>query len=179
MKIPRRRLVLLLGGTAVLGAGCMSKPLQRASPDGTYCYRAGKSYRPTLTCTPSPIPGEEAASVAKRFEPAADRLTVYVVRKRWADSKGLVRVGAEGGPSVDTIPQSLARLHLAAGSHRLAATWSEGKTGLEISGRAGDIVYVELVGTAWSWGSSFGLEVGVPSDSRKRAERLPLVGDVS
>jgi hypothetical protein len=179
MKIQRRHVMLLVvGSVAAVGSGCASRPLQRASADGTYCYRTGKSYHPRLTCTPSTIPSEQVESGAKRFEPASDRLTVYVVRDRWADSKDLVRVSTEGGSSVETVPQSFVRLRLPAGRHRLTATWPDGTTGLDVEGRAGDIVYVEVVGVAWSWGGKYRLEVGEPADSRQRAERLRLVADV-
>ena len=179
MNIERRHVMLLaLGGAVAAGSGCVSRPIQRASADGTYCYRTGKSYRPRLTCTPSPIPTEQVERGAKRFEPASDRLTVYVVRDRWADSKDLVRVGTEGGSPVETVPQSFVRFRLPAGRHQLTATWPEGTTGLDVSGRAGEIVYVELVGVAWSWGSKYRLKAGGQADSRQRAERLRLVADV-
>jgi hypothetical protein len=169
--------LLILGSATALSAGCTSVPRPRANADGTYCYRAGKSYRRGLTCTPYSIPTEQVEAAAKQFASAADRLTVYVVRDRWADSKDVVRIESDSGPSGDTVPQSFVRLQLRAGRHRLTATWTDGATGLDISGRDGEIVYVELVGVAWSWGSKYRLRVGEPAESRQRAERLRLVAD--
>jgi hypothetical protein len=173
----RHLLMLILGSATALTAGCTSSPGQRANADGTYCYRAGKSYRRGVTCTPSSIPTQQVEAAAKQFAAAADRLTVYVVRNRWADSKDVVRIESDSSPSVDTVPQSFVRLRLPAGRHSLTAIWPDGTSGLEIAGRDGEIVYVELVGVAWSWGSKYRLRVGEPAESRQRAERLRLVAD--
>ena len=84
MSFDRRKLLAAaLGGTALLTTGCMTKPLRPANADGTYCYRIGKSYRPKLTCTPGPVPSAQVESQARDFGASADRLTVYLVRKRW------------------------------------------------------------------------------------------------
>ena len=93
MKHVSRRTVLVASGlVALLGTGCMTKPMQPANPDGTYCFGVGKWYRRTLTCTPTPIPPESVEVQAKRFEPAPGLLTVYVVRKRWGDAVNQVRL---------------------------------------------------------------------------------------
>ena len=179
MKLERRRALLFaVGGSALLTAGCMTKPLRPANADGTYCFRIGKSYRPTLTCTPAPVPSESIEADAKRFEAAPGKLTVYVVRKRWGDAKNLVRVSSDGASSVDTVPESFARWRLPAGNHRLAVTWSEGSATLDISGAAGEVVFVEVVGSVWAWGSNYRLERGDAAESRQRAMSLRLVADV-
>jgi hypothetical protein len=94
----RRALLLEAGGSALLTTGCMTKPLRPANVDGTYCFRTGKSYRPKLTCTPTPIPPEVTEADAKRFEPLPGKLTVYLVRKRWGDAANVVRVSSDGVP---------------------------------------------------------------------------------
>ena len=110
MNLDRRRTVLfMVGGSTLLTAGCMTKPLRPANADGTYCYRTGKSYRRTLTCTSTPIPSQQVEAAVKRFEPTQGKLTVYLIRKRWADSRNVVRVSAEGALPVDTVPDSFAR----------------------------------------------------------------------
>lgn len=174
----RRALLFTLSGTAVLTAGCMTKPLRPANADGTYCFRIGKSYRPKLTCTPSPIPTAQVEADAKRFEPTSDKLTVYLVRKRWGDTQNLVRIGREGGPAVDMVPESFARWRLPAGHHRLTVTWPEGSATLDISGGAGEMVFVEVIGSVWAWGSDYRLERGDAAESRQRAVALRLVADV-
>lgn len=179
MNLARRRAMLLaMGGSALLTAGCMTKPLRPANADGTYCFRIGKSYRPTLTCTPTPIPSQQVEADAKRFEPSPGRVTVYLVRKRWGDAKNLVQIGREGAPSVDLVPESFARWRLPAGSHRLTVTWPEGSAKLDITGAAGEVVFVEVIGSVWAWGSNYRLERGEAAESRQRAMPLRLVADV-
>jgi hypothetical protein len=58
------------------------------------------------------------------------------------------------------------------------ASWSEGTASLDVSGRDGEVLYVELVGVAWSWGSKFCLTAGDPDWSRQRVSNLRMVGDV-
>lgn len=174
----RRALLLAASGSALLTTGCMTKPLRSANADGTYCFRIGKSYRPTLTCTPTPIPSEAVEADAKRFEPSPGKLTVYLVRKRWGDAKNLVRIGREGAPAVDMVPESFVRWRLPAGSHRLTVTWPEGSAVLDITGVAGEVVFVEVIGSVWAWGSTYRLERGEAADSRQRAAQLRLVADV-
>ncbi len=179
MNIKRRRALLFaVAGSAVLTAGCMTKPLRPANADGTYCYRIGKSYRPKLTCTSAPIPSETVESDAKRFEPAPGKLTVFLVRKRWGDTANVVRISSSGTSSVDTVPESFARWRLPAGSHRLTVTWPEGSASLDVSGVAGEVVFVEVIGSAWVWGSSYRLERGDAAESRQRAVSLRLVADI-
>lgn len=180
MNLSRRRTILFaVSGSALLTTGCMTKPLRPANADGTYCFRVGKSYRPTLTCTPAPIPSATVEADAKRFEPTPGKLTVYLVRNRWGDTRNVVRVSSEGKPTAETVPESFARWQLPAGSHRLTATWLEGSAGLDISGGAGEVVFVEMIGRVWAWGSDYRLELGNTAESRRRALPLRLVADLS
>lgn len=179
MNLNRRRTVLfVVGGSTLLTAGCMTKPLRPANADGTYCYRIGKSYRPTLTCMPAPIPSEQVEADAKRFEPTPGKLTVYLVRKRWGDAKNLVSVSSDGAPTVDTVPESFARWRLPAGSRRLTVSWPEGSANLDIAGAAGEVVFVEVIGSVLAWGSNYRLERGDAAESRQRVMTLRLVADV-
>lgn len=179
MNLARRRALLFaVGGSALLTAGCMTKPLRPANADGTYCFRIGKSYRPKLTCTPAPIPSEAVEADAKRFEPAPGKLTVILVRKRWGDAKNVVRVSSDGASPVDTVPESFARWRLPAGSHRFTVTWPEGTATLDVAGAAGEVVFVEVIGSVWVWGSNYRLERGDATESRQRAMSLRLVADV-
>lgn len=179
MSIKRRSALLGLGGFAILSAGCMTKPLRPANADGTYCYRIGKSYRPKLTCTPGPIPPEQAEAQARQFEGASDRLTVYLVRKRWGDTGFMIPVSTPGSATVETVPESFARTRLAPGRHTLTATWPEGSTSLDISGSAGEVLVVEIVGQIWAWGSKYRLETGTVADARERTRNLRLVADLA
>ena len=179
LKLTRRHaLIFSLGGSAPLTAGCMTKPLRAANADGTYCFRIGRSYRPTLTCTPAPIPSEQVEADAKRFEQSPGKLTVYLVRKRWGDAKHVTRVSSDGAPPVDLVPESFARWRLSAGNHRLTVTWPEGSAVLDVAGAAGDVLFVEVIGSVWAWGSNYRLERGDVVESRQRALPLRLVVDV-
>lgn len=179
-RLPQRRTLLI--GLAAVGlvplAGCMTKPVRPANADGTYCFAFGKYPSRKLTCTTAPIPSEQVEVAAKRFEAVPDMLTVYVVRKRWGDRRNAVRLTPDSGPAIVTVPESLVRLRLKPGPHTLAADWDEGRASMDITGAAGEIVFVELVGSVWSWGSSYRLERGDPTASRARAVPLRLVADV-
>ena len=179
-RLPQRRTLLI--GLAAVGlvplAGCMTKPMRPANADGTYCFATGKSYSRKLTCTTAPIPSEQVEMAAKRFEAAPDRLTVYVVRKRWGDARNVVRLTPDLGSVIATVPESFVRLRLKPGSHTLAADWDEGSTTLDVTGKAGEVMFIELIGSVWSWGSSYRLEIGDPAESRARALGLRLVADI-
>jgi hypothetical protein len=175
----RRQLVLtILGGSALGATGCMTKPIQPARADGTWCYRVGNSRR-KAQCSSGPVPSAEVDALAKRFEATADRLTVYVVRKRWADAVNKVQLQVDGNSRIETLPESFVRLRIAPGRHRIRADWTEGSTDIEVEGAAGQILFVELVGSVWARGSSYRLEAGQPEESMKRARSIRLVADVS
>lgn len=179
-RLPQRRTLLI--GLAAVGllplAGCMTKPMRPANEDGTYCYAVGKSNARKLTCTTAPIPSEEVEKAAKRFEAVPGMLTVYVVRNRWGDTRNTVRLTPDIGPAIVTIPDSLVRLRFQPGSHKLTAEWGGDHASIDITGAAGEVIFVELVGSLWSWHSSYRLEHGDPTASRARAAPLRLVADV-
>lgn len=174
----RRALQFAVGSSTLLMAGCLTKPIRPANADGTYCFRNGKSYRPTLTCTPAPVPSEAIEAEAKRFEPSPGKLTVFLVRKRWGDERNVVRVTNDGTSAIDTVPKSFARWRLPSGCHRLTVTWPEGSASLDIAGTAGEVVFVEVIGSVWIWGSNYRLERGDDAESRQRAMSLRFVADV-
>ncbi|GAP34215.1 hypothetical protein ISF6_3994 [Piscinibacter sakaiensis] len=60
----------------------------------------------------------------------------------------------------------------------LTATWPEGTAGLDISGKAGEVLVVEVIGQVWVWGSKYRLEPGTIDDARERTRNLRLVADV-
>lgn len=105
-------------------------------------------------------------------------LTVYVVRKRWGDARNVVRLTLDRDPAVATVPESLVRLRVKPGAHQLVAEWDEGRAALDITGKAGGVVFIELIGSVWSWGSSYRLESGNPAESRARALGSRLVADL-
>lgn len=178
--LPRR--ITLLVGLAVVGlaplAGCMTKPLRPVNADGTYCHRIGKSYRPTLTCTPSAVPTDAVEAEAKRFDADPTALTVYVLRSRWGDASVVVPVTVDGAAGTGTIPVSLVRLRLKPGAHRVSAQWEGRSVDMSIEGRAGDLRVVELVGSGWAWGTSFRWEAVQADEVKSRAQASKLVADL-
>lgn len=175
----RRRLMLAIVGGSALGAtGCMTKPIQPARADGTWCYRVG-NFRRKAQCSSGPVPSAEVDAIAKRFETSADRLTVYIVRKRWADAVNKVGLQIDGNTRVETLPESFVRLRIAPGRHRIKADWPDGSNELEVEGAAGDIRFVELVGSVWAWSTSYRLEAGQPEEAMQRVRSIRLVADVS
>lgn len=176
---PRRTLMLAMGAI-VLGpvAGCVSKPLRPVNADGTYCHRVGKSYRPTLTCTQTPVPTDATEAEAKRFDADPNALTVYVLRSRWGDASVVVPVSVNGTDAASTIPDSLVRLRLASGSHRVSANWEGRNVALAVTGRAGDLRVIELVGSGWAWGNSFRWEAAQAEAIKSRARTSKLVADL-
>lgn len=179
-RLPQRRTLLL--GLAVVGlaplAGCMTKPLRPVNADGTYCHRLGKSYRPKLTCTPAAVPTDAVEAEAKRFDADPASLTVYVLRRNWGDASVVVTVTVDGAASAATIPDSLVRLRLKPGVHRLAAQWDGQSTDIAVDGRAGDLRVVRLVGSGWAWGTSFSWEAVQAGEVKSRAQASKLVADL-
>lgn len=172
----------LLIGLAAVGliplAACMSKPLQPVNADGTYCHRIGKSYRPTLTCTATAVPLDTAETEAKRFDADPASLTVYVLRRRWGDASVVVPIWVDAAASASTIPDSLVRLPLQPGSHRVSAKWQGRTLVIDVEGRASELRVVELIGSGWAWGSSFSWQAVQADTVQSRAQASKLVSDL-
>lgn len=173
----RRAALIALGSGTLLLAACASKPIRPVNADGTWCHRVGKAPRYKLTCTRAPVPPPTVEAEAKRFAVSGDRLTVYVVRKRWADAANLVKLTVDGSAQAETVPESFVRLRLPPGEHALRATWARGEAQAIISGAAGEIRFLELVGSVWAWGSTYEFEPGDEA-SRDRVLRVRMVADV-
>lgn len=175
----RRRILVASCGVAVVPlAGCMTKPPRPANADGSYCFRIGKTYRQKLTCTAEPVPTAAAEEQAKQFEGTAGALTIYVLRKRWDDASNRVPLVVDGRARILTIPESLVRIRLTPGDHRLALEWGGRILEQPVSGAGGEVRFVELVGSVWSWTSSYHWEEGSLANSRERALRSKLIADL-
>ncbi len=175
----RRTLLLGLAAGGLLPlVGCMTKPVQPVNADGTYCDRIGKAYRPKLTCTPEAIPTAAVEAEAKRFEGTAGALTVFVLRRSWGDASVVVPVTVDGAVGAATIPESLVRIRMAPGKHRLSAKSDGLSADIDIEGQAGEVRFVELKGSGWGWGNTFSWKDISLEDGRERALATKLVGDV-
>lgn len=179
-RMPTRRTLLIGLATAGLVplSGCMSKPPRPINADGTYCYSVGKRPRHKLTCTPEAVPSAGVEAEAKQFAAAPGALTVYVLRRRWGDASVVVPITVDGVARASTIPESLVRLRLRPGAHRLLAEWEGRSTGIEVAGQAGEVRMVELNGSGWAWGNNFDWQLARLDDVRTRAAASKLVADI-
>jgi len=179
-QLPQRRTLLI--GLAAVGlvplSGCMTKPLRPVNADGTYCYRIGKSYRPKFTCTATASPTDAVEADAKRFEAGPASLSVYGLRRRRADASMVVPVKVDGADGMANIPDSLARLRLKPGAHCLSAQRAGRTVDISVQGRAGDLRVVELIGSGWTWGTSFSWEAAQTDEVKSRAQASKLVADL-
>ena len=73
-----------------------------------------------ITCTAAPVPSLNADAQAKQFAPDPNALTVYVVRRNWGDGRNFVKVQADDGATVETLPNTMVRYRLKPGSHTIA-----------------------------------------------------------
>jgi len=135
------------------------------------------------------ITPEEASSLKLRIAPPeAYRLAgvdynavlpatqVQIVKR--PDGRSVLRVSSDGSAPIDIVPESFARWRLPPGNRRLTVAWPEGSAILDIDGAAGDVVFIEVIGSVWIWGSNYRLERGDAVESRQRATPLRLVADV-
>lgn len=162
---------------ALLLAGCASAP-RVIEPDGTYCFRTGKTNRVWRTCTTAPIPDQAAEAGAKRFEASPSVATLYIVRRRWADSTYRVAVDIDGRQRVDTIPASFIRVKLAPGTHTLSLNWKDLTATVTLSARAGEVAFVDIEGAAWIGATTYRWQKGDEAGARQRAARSTLIADL-
>jgi len=174
----QQRSSLILISVVVALGGCAAASTRSVQPDGVYCYRIGKSYRPQLTCTNSAVPSDALEAEAKRFAADPGVATLYLVRNRWADTRNVlpVQIGQDG--RVDTIPRSLARIRLPPGSHRLSFDWQGQGQVQTVELRAGEVRFLEIDGSLWAWGSSYGWADGDTEGARSRALKSKLIADL-
>lgn len=177
----RRRLALSVGAgaTATLLSACMSVPARPVEADGTYCHRIGKSYRQKRTCTALPVPSDATEAGAKRFEPASDAATLYIVRRRWGDTANRVPVSLDDRPAFLTIPDSVVRVRLKPGNHQVAIEWEAQRQVRIVSVGVGEVLFVEVEGSVWAWGSTYSWAGPDAEGARRRALRSKLIADIN
>ncbi len=176
--IDRRQSLLRLMGCALVPlTGCAAVPAPvRTSVDGSHCYKASKGRH--LTCTAGPVPPLAVDTEAKRFTPDASAFTLYIVRQRWADAIHRVDISVNDR-QVGTVPESFIRARLRPGAHRLVVDWEGRRAELSVQGAAGELRFVELVGTSLAWGSRFEWAAGDAASARTRAAQCRLVADLA
>lgn len=176
---PRRRVLLAIASLGLVPlTGCMSPPARPATAGEVYCHSLRRSRRTVRACTSGPVPSDAIEAEAKRFEAAADSLTIYVLRNRWGDAWFTVPMAVDGVDGATSIPKSLIRIRLKPGMHRLSVRWDEGNAHLDVSGAAGEVRFVELIGRGWAWRSSFNWRVADAQELQARALASKLVADI-
>ena len=92
----------------------------------------------------------------------------------WCASAGLddfnrIDLRVDGVAPVTAVPESLVRLRLAPGHHRLALSCNGIDVTTVLEGRAGEVRFVEIVGADWAWGSSYNWATDDEAGARERA----------
>jgi hypothetical protein len=95
-----------------------------------------------------------------------------------ADAINLVAVSIGGRTRVTTIPESVIRVRLNPGAHRVWLEWEGRSIEHLVSGRAGQLQFLELVGSVWSWGINYRWEEGTPESSWPRALAFKVIADI-
>jgi hypothetical protein len=172
----RHILVLAASATSLALLGCASTESDVSRRGGPYCYRNARK-RP-IVCTSESTPGLDVEAEAKRFDADPDALTVYVVRSGWGDTRHLVAVSVDDSRLIETVPQSMVRMRLRVGVHRIAYAFERDHGVIEVHGAAGQVKFIRLSGDFWVWGSSFGWSQEDEEIAKRRARRTRLVGDL-
>ena len=171
------RLTLLSSAAVALTllAGCATPPAPDLKAEVPYCHRNNKGR--IQLCMKGNAPSLERDAEAKRFESSPKLLTVYVVRQSWGESGHALDISLNGQRTFETVPESMLRLRLPPGEHRLEFTY-EGKTyTTTVRGAAGQVVFAGVSGTDWAWGSSHEWSNEPADKLKQRALKTRLVGD--
>ena len=155
-------------------AGCAT-PVDRYA-EKPYCHtdRGRNAY-----CTKENAPSLSKDEEAKQFPSDPGALTVYVVRY-WGDGHHPLEILIDGTTSMETVPNSMIRLRLTPGSHRISFAVAGKSYDRTVNGLTGDVKLLGVTGTDWSWGSSSHAWADDSDDQVKRqARRSRLIKDVS
>jgi hypothetical protein len=163
---------------AGLLAGCATPPAPNSTAEVPYCHKTNKGR--VIACTQAPAPSLNDDAEAKRLTPDQNALTVYVVRRNWGDGRQFVKVQADGGPPVETLPDTMVRMKLKPGRHSIAFEFDGRGQSTTVEGKAGDVRFVRIVdGMVWSWKSTFKWASEPEAATRERALMARLVAGVA
>ncbi|HRH87057.1 MAG TPA: hypothetical protein PLO41_09440 [Rubrivivax sp.] len=169
-------LALLIASGALL-AGCATPPPPDPAAEVPHCYKTNKGR--VIACTSGPVPSLNADAQAKRFTPDATALTVYVVRRNWGDGRNFVKVHADNRPGIETLPDTMVRLKFRPGVHTIEFEFDGKRQATSVEGKAGDVRFVRIDGTVWSWKSTYEWASEPEAAIRERALKARLVADVT
>lgn len=91
-----------------------------------------------IACTAGPLPSLNADAQAKQFAPDPNGLTVYGVRRNWGDGRNVVKVRADYGAAVETLPNTMVRYRLKPDSHTIAFDFDGQRPVAKVAGKAGE-----------------------------------------
>lgn len=168
--------IALIAAIAAL-AGCATPPPPDPAAEVPHCYKTNKGR--VIACTSAPVPSLNADAEAKRFAPDPNALTVYVVRRNWGDGRNFVKVQADNGPTVETLPETMVRMKFKPGTHTIAFEFEDKRQSTTISGKAGDVRFVRIDGMVWSWKGTYAWAQEPEAEIRERALKARLVADVT
>lgn len=130
-------------------------------------------------CTTQPVPNLPADEEAKRGTGDSSSLTVYVVRHSWGDSRELLRLSVDADPArIETTPNSLVRLRLAPGEHRLSFDHANQLRTTQVSGVAGEVRVLWIRREPWSFARELLWGVEPEAATRARVKQTRLVADI-
>jgi hypothetical protein len=165
--------VVLVAGLLV---GCATPPALDLTAEVSYCQRASKTR--ALICTAEPAPSLNADARAKQFSPDPNVLTVYVVRRNWGDGRKLVKVQADRGAPVETLPNTMVRYRLKPGAHEIVGEFEGQRLAWAVSGNPGEVKFIRLEVMVWAWKSALSWKNESEGSIRGRAVETRLVADV-
>ncbi len=177
-----RTLALAACGLAIaLLPGCASTTQERTavgqSQPARHCVLDNRGR--VRVCTTQPVPSLQADQEAKRLTGDSSSLTVYVVRQSWGDSRELLRLSVDAGPAeIETTPNSLLRLRLAPGEHRLSFVHADRLRTTEVSGAAGEVRVLWIRREPWSFARELLWGVEPETATRVRVKQTRLVADI-
>jgi hypothetical protein len=172
-----KQLLAPIAFAAVLLAGCSTTT---TAPDLTaevpHCYKTNTGK--VIACTKKAAPSLKVDADAKRFASDPGALTVYVVRRNWADGRPSVTVQVGDIPAVETLPNTMVRAKLKPGAHTVAFEFDGQRKTTTVEGKAGDVRFVRIDGVVTAFSSSFEWAAEPDSAIRERALKARLVADL-
>lgn len=128
-------------------------------------------------CTSNPAPSAAAEQDAQRLTPAADALTVYVVRDSWGEGGHVLKISVNGASAVDLLPTTMLRLRLKPGTHQLSFEFNGKRESVSISGQAGGLSMVAIEGIDAVWAKEHRWVANQDDALKRKVGGLRLSGD--
>ncbi len=166
--------VVLVAG---LLAGCATPPAPAPTVEIQYHHKTKKGR--VIACTTAPAPSLHADAQAKQFAYDPTALTVSAVLRNLGDGRNFVKVQADGGAAVETLPNTMVRYRLKPGSHSIAFDFEGQRPATTVAGKAGEVRFVRLDGMVWAWKSTFTWATESEDAIRERALKARLVADLA